>query len=234
MHDPGYVLRRIHLPRTRVNKVPADALGFSGWHHVLVEKDASRGVVVLSSILIRIGGVAAIVSGVLFVAALLLGRSFPKTMENFMTMETFLIIALLLVPVGMVGFHALQSRSYGGVGHTGFWMAVVGPLAVALGAGSYLWWGRVFGSSLLWLALPVGPLVLLVGLMLYGIATLRATVLPRWCGVVFIVAMPAALASSIVGAFASVFMVFGLAWLALGYMLWARREVRTEQPARVR
>jgi hypothetical protein len=70
--------------------------------------------------------------------------------------------------------------------------------------------------------------------MLYRVATLQANVLPPWCAVVFIIAMPVALASSIVGAFASVFIAFGLAWLALGYVLWARREVRTEQPARVR
>ncbi len=173
--------------------------------------------------LIRFGGLAAMVGGVLFVASPLLGRSFPQAME------ALLVVTLLLMPVGMVGFHALQGQNYGHMGRVGFWVAVVAPLAVALGAASYLWWGSVFGSSLLWLALPVGPLVLLVGLTLYGVATIQANVLPSWCGVVFIVAMPAALASSIVGAFASVFMVFGLAWLTLGYMLWSHKDTSAEQ-----
>jgi hypothetical protein len=150
-------------------------------------------------------------------------------------LEAFLVVALLLVPVGMVGFHALQGRSYGRLGRAGFWMALAGPLAVALGAASYLFFGNVFGTSLLWLAGPLGPLLLLAGFVLYGVATLQARVLPRWCGVAFIAAMPVALVSSIAGPLALVFVVFGLAWTALGYVLWsARRGGRTEQPARVR
>ena len=63
-------------------------------------------------------------------------------------MEALLVVALLLVPVGTVGFHALQSRSYGRVGRAGFWMALAGPLTVALGAASYLFLGNVFGAAL--------------------------------------------------------------------------------------
>jgi hypothetical protein len=62
-------------------------------------------------------------------------------------------------------------------------------------------------------------------------------VLPRWCGVAFIVAVPGALASTIALAlivpqsvFTSMFIIFGIAWLALGYALWARREARVVQP----
>src|SRR5215217_7116401 len=33
MHDPATELRRIPLPRTRVNKPPADVPDPSGWHH---------------------------------------------------------------------------------------------------------------------------------------------------------------------------------------------------------
>jgi hypothetical protein len=182
--------------------------------------------------LIRLGGLAAMVGGVLFVAAPLLGRYIPQAMPGF-TMETFLVVALLLVPIGMVGFHYLQHRSYGRMGRAGFWMGVVGPLAVALGAASYLWWGSPFGSSLLWLT-TIGPLLLLAGFALYGVATLQARVLPRWCGVAFIVALPIALVLSIPLSFASLFIVFGLIWLALGYALRSQRGVSAQQPSRVR
>jgi hypothetical protein len=185
-----------------------------------------------SLILIKVGGVAAMVGGMLSVVASLFGRFFPQAMQGF-PMEALLVGALLLVSMGMVGFHALQRQNYGRIGRAGFWMGVAGPLAVAFGSASYLWWGSVFGSWLLWLALPVGPLVLLVGFVLYGGATLRARVLPRWCGVLFIVTMPAALALSTRGGVAAAFMVFGLAWLALGFVLWARRGGQTEQRARV-
>jgi len=186
------------------------------------------------TILIRLGGLAAMVGGMLLVAAPLGARYFPQAMQGF-AMEAFLVVALLLVPVGMVGFHAIQSRNYGRIGRAGFWISVAGPLAVALGAVSYLWWGSVFGSSVLWLAFPVGPLVLLVGFVLYEVATLRANVLPPWCGAVFIVAVPAALGASTLRAFASVFIVFGLAWLALGYALWSHRSSHVvERGSRVR
>jgi len=187
--------------------------------------------------LIWLGGLAAIVGGVLFVAAPLLDRYFPQATPVF-TLETSLVVALLLVPIGLVGFHTLQRRSYGRLGRAGFWMALAGPLAVALGAASYLFFGNVFGTLLgtllLSLAGTLGPLLLLVGFVLYGIATLQARVMPPWCGVVFIAAMPVALALGIAGPFASVFIGFGLAWIALGYALWSQRGVAAQRPSRVR
>lgn len=65
-------------------------------------------------------------------------------------------------------------------------------------------------------------------------ATLRARVLPRWCGVAFIVALPVALILSIPLSFASVFVVFGFAWPTLGYALWTRRDMMATQNLRVR
>jgi len=183
--------------------------------------------------LIRLGGLAAMTSAVIFVAAPLISRYFPQAMPGF-SMEALLVVALLLIPLGMVGFHALQSRSYGRVGRAGFWMALAGPLTVALGAVSYLFLGHVFGTALVWLATTVGPLLLVAGFVLYGVATLQARVLPRCCGVAFIVALPIALALSIPLSFASLFVVFGLVWLALGYALWSRRGISAQQPQRVR
>jgi len=171
--------------------------------------------------------------GVIFVAAPLFSRYFPQAMPGF-SMEALLVVALLLLPLGMVGFHALQSPSYGRLGRAGFWMALAGPVTVALGAASYLYLGNVFGTSLVWLATAVGPLLLVAGFALYGVATLQARVLPRWCGVAFIVALPVALVLSIPLSFASLFIVFGLVWLALGYALWSQRGVSAQQPSRVR
>ena len=209
---------------------------------------------------IRLGALAAMVGGGLFLAGsfvflvghpflYLLGlpvRDYPIILILYSVSSG---IALLLVPVGMVGFHDLQSHSYGRIGIEGFWLVVGGSLGMVLGGMVFATlgkWGDVLQASppLVWVAAGllglVGGLVsMVVGFALYGVATLQVRVLPGWCGVVFIVALPVALASSIALAwviplsFTSMFMVFGLAWLALGYALWTRREAAATQPPRV-
>ena len=83
---------------------------------------------------------------------------------------------------------------------------------------------------------------MLVGFVLYGAATLQARVLPRWCGIAFIVFLPVAILlggyAPILGGVASTFggyapIWIGLVWLALGYVLWSNRGTAAEQPSRV-
>jgi hypothetical protein len=61
----------------------------------------------------------------------------------------------------------------------------------------------------------VGVLLTSLGLVLMGIATLRAGVLLRWCGFGLI----ALVVFWALGAYGG-FVVVGLIWLALGYALW--------------
>jgi hypothetical protein len=83
----------------------------------------------------------------------------------------------------------------------------------------------------------LGIVGVMVGLVLYGAATLQARVLPRWCGVGFIVGLPVWWVLSVIlgneygGSLGG--MLFALLWLALGYVLWSRREALAEQPSRV-
>jgi hypothetical protein len=189
--------------------------------------------------LIRRGGIAAMVSGVLFVSFFVLGYGLAGFMHPFFywveeALLVSIVVALLLVPLGMVGFHALQRHSYGRLGLAGFWLVVVASLVVAFGVADYFIWGD-FLQEMPPVWLGWGLLGLVVGLVLYGVATLQAKVLPRWCGVAFIAALPVALASSGPLPFSSMFGVFGLAWLVLGYVLWSRRGAPAEQqPSRVR
>jgi hypothetical protein len=78
-------------------------------------------------------------------------------------------------------------------------------------------------------------LVLMVGLVLYGAATLQAMVLPPWCGLALIVVPPIAfyLNSRV---FYGSLALFGVLWVALGYVLWSLGGTPTEQerPSRVR
>ena len=144
-----------------------------------------------------------------------------------------IVVALLLVPVAMIGFHILQRQHYGRIGVAGFWLVIVACLVVAWGAADFF----VFGDMLQDAAPPTltwGTMGLLVGFALYGIATVQARVLPRWCGVAFIVALPTAIALSGSLSFAFLFVVFGLIWLVLGYMLWRRSGRVSEEASRVR
>ena len=75
------------------------------------------------------------------------------------------------------------------------------------------------------MALTLG---MLVGFVLYGAATLRARVLPRWYGLVLILAMPVLLPLSVYGT-----ALFGLSLVVLGYGSWLHRGAATGQPSRV-
>jgi hypothetical protein len=172
----------------------------------------------LSSVLVRLGGLAAMLAGVVYLVDEILGLMNPAPYLDIM-----FVVAMLLVLAGMVGFHALQHGHYGSLGWTGFYTVVVGVLAQVLGLVLLL-----SGSmALLWLV-PVATLAILVGFALYGVATLQARVLPRWCGVALIVVFPAAVA---LGTYA--YFWLGLVWLALGYVLWRKRDTETERSSRV-
>jgi len=80
----------------------------------------------------------------------------------------------------------------------------------------------------------------MVGLVLYGVATLQARVLPRWCGVGFIVGLPLWRGIGMVSEYGGPLggtigwtlggILFGLLWVALGYILWSESGAAAEFP----
>jgi hypothetical protein len=182
-----------------------------------------------SSDLIRWGGLAAMLAGMVWIVAGLLGRVVANPETNSWVNILF-IVAVLLVLVGLVGFHTLQKGNYGRIGRAGFYTVVVATFAQVLALVVFL----AGSDALFWLQFPVGGLAVLVGFVLYGAATLQAKVLPRWCGIAFIIAVPVSVALG--GAFGSPgidYVWLGLVWLALGYVLWSWRGTAAEQPSRV-
>jgi len=164
-------------------------------------------------------------SGVLFIVYSLLGFAVGKGDEPS-PLDILAILAYVLQVVGLLGFHALQGRNYGRIGRAGLYTTI----------GAIVLWEFLILTSLLgggvgldWLV-PVGVLGTLVGLALYGAATLQARVLPRWCGILFIILMPVGI---MLGDYLPIWE--GLVWLALGYALWSHsRGAPVEQPSRVR
>ena len=166
-----------------------------------------------SSNWIRWGGLAAMLAGVVFVTDTVLTLTVADPTED-LWLDVFSVVGILLVVVGLAGFHELQKGSYRRIGRAGFYTVIVASLIQVVGLVGFL-----LGSMALeWLIL-VGGLGSLVGFVLYGTATLRAGVLPRWCGIALIVALPAAIP---LGEYAN--LLFGIVWLALGYTLWSQRD----------
>jgi hypothetical protein len=198
-----------------------------------------------TSRLIGLGALATMVGGGMLVLVALLHRAFRLVlsvragdMVLDVGLHVLLVVPLFLVPIGMVGFHTLQMANYGRIGRVGFWTVVVGSIAMGLGLAGYLWWDD---PKLLWVASPAGTLGLVVGLIFYGAATLRARVLPHWCGLAFIAALPTAIALVWIRPFlglgsgtSTTSVLFGLVWLALGCVLWTRRRELGGRPTRVK
>lgn len=175
-----------------------------------------------SSDLIKWGGLAAMLAG----AAFLLDTLFALTMPEADWTNVAYLVALLLMLVGLLGLHALQKDNYGRIGRGGFWTVVVASLAQVLGVTVFL----LGSEALIFLLVFPGYYVAVpVGLMLYGAATLQARVLPRWCGLGLIIIPPVTVVLGDYG-----WILFGLLWLALGYLLWSWSGTAAEQPSRVR
>ena len=167
---------------------------------------------------------AAMGAGVLFIVYSLLSFAVGKGDEPG-PLDVLAILAYVLEVVGLLGFHALQGSNYGRIGRAGLYTTI----------GAIVLWEFLILTGLLgsdvglgWLV-AVAVLGTLVGLVLYGAATLQARVLPRWCGIAFIILVPVGI---LLVDYASLWE--GLVWLALGYGLWSHRGAAAEQPARVR
>ena len=101
--------------------------------------------------------------------------------------EVFFVLALAGTLVAIGGFHVLQSgrERYGRLGVAGSLTTLVGIALMLLSAlASTLAGGDVLGGAFF-----IGFLAAIVGLALLGAMTLRAQVVPAWCGVVLIVAL---------------------------------------------
>lgn len=184
--------------------------------------------------LVGLGALMTVGSGGLLVAIPLLHRASllagsGPAVDAVVDLGLYLlvVVALVLVPAGMVGFHTLQTWYCGWVGRAGLCAVVAASMVVASGSAGYLW---TKDTGYLGIVSPLGTSGLSVGFVLYGAATLQARVLPWWCGIAFMIALPAAIAllwiRPVLGlgeGASTTSILFGLTWLALGCMLWPRR-----------
>ena len=183
--------------------------------------------------LIRWGALAALASGLLWIAGGLLTLAYPHSPPDVLGtrldyLGTSIVSAAYLgVLGGLLGLHAKQVESYGRLGTVGFLLAFVGAALLCVGQAS----SAIFAgdSTLGWLfddpgyGFLVGINLFLVGLLVLGIATLRAGALPRWCGLGLIGVVAVSIFGAMVSA-GSAFVAVGLVWVALGYALWSGKS----------
>ena len=144
--------------------------------------------------------------------------------------DAFQLLAIAVLAVGIVGLHALQKDQYGRIGLvaglTGITIVVMAASASVVARIVNLVSGT---DAFVWitdLALPS----LMLGMVLFGVATLLARVLPLWVGVGILVALPLRIALFVIDPWGLT--LFGLLWVVLGYVLWSRSEAVAKHPSR--
>lgn len=201
-----------------------------------------------SSNLIRWGGLAALIGGVLLVIAGLLGfivfggGEFSETAQTgtFAFTTLLYLLAITLVLGGLVGLYVSQSEAAGPLGFIAFLVAFLGT-ALVVGA----FWTQAFVAPTIAEVNPeflneepAGRLgfgfmlsfsLASLGWLLFGVATLRARVYPRAAAILLIVG---ALLGFLPFPGTELVLAVAIAWL--GFVLFTGRGVgAAQQPSRV-
>lgn len=198
-----------------------------------------------SSSLIRWGGLAAMVGGVLWTASNIIHASKPRgciadecafrpMRESGVLDGSLFLFALLFFAVGAVALmiRARHAGRFGRLGRVGVVTAMIGVVLLVIAS---LIQTIVFNGDfrlMPYFVIP-GALALIGGFLLLGIAVLRAKVLPRWVALLLIIGSLAMLGFNEQNAQTLMAIPFGIAWMAVGYTLWSEGDAPARQPARV-
>lgn len=200
--------------------------------------------------LIRWGGLISLLAGILFVLAALIhpaGEDLAAyNSPNWVAAHLLGWVSVMLMQLGLVGLYARQREETAWIGLVGFVLAFIGtafagtiqfmvatiiPLVAAKAT-------PIFDQARTppGFAVPLFALGFGLGYILFGIATMRAGVLPRWSGLLlsigvssFMFAEVSREASLLSGALPHVIgdsgaAVFGLGLAWMGYALWSEKR----------
>jgi hypothetical protein len=194
----------------------------------------------MSSNLIRWGGLAAMLGGLLWIVAAIITASKPRgcigpaecdvmAIRDTSDVAPWLLLALLLSAVGLAGMviRAWNTGRLDRLGQVSVALCAVGVMLLILGM------GLSAISEVFWALVPLGGLALVIGLALVGIAALRMEALPRWAAVLLVIGSLGMLGFNDQNAQVLMAIPFGIGWVAVGYALWSGRGATLQRPPRV-
>ncbi len=151
--------------------------------------------------------------------------------------------ALVLLIAGLMGFHERQAKRSGRFGAAGFAVCLLGAGTMLLGNITEIWVYKYLYGILEarwtpgWRAMGIGLMILPVGFLLLGIATLRAGVFTAWRRAVplgfglMLALIVISVAVAGIGRGLLVFYGFAIGWSAFGYTLWSEKTDSVENSA---
>jgi hypothetical protein len=192
-----------------------------------------------SSNLIRWGGLAAVLAGALFIVEAVVVPFIGDSHWGFHALDA---PPHALLAVGLVGLYLWQTRQgrFGWLGTVGLILIVTASVVIALGGLAIIFVDGVLKA-------PVGvldtihpvELLLLIGSVLFSMATMRVNVLPSGGALLIIVGALGFFGIAFAGVgpewlISVAVAILGAGWAWLGYALWSESGESAQQPKRVR
>ena len=193
----------------------------------------------MSTTLIRWGGFAAMVAGLLYFAGYAGMAELLMPMMSNLGGHVVLGLAGLATLPALVGVLARDARRSERLGAVGYILSFVGVAVFSVGNLAEGVFAMEFGVVLF----GVGLMLLTVGVVVLGFGARRAKVLPAWAVWPLVVGwaafLPVANSPRVLGFDFSVASLLaagmlGVGWVAVGYALWSGRTTSARQRERVR
>jgi hypothetical protein len=189
--------------------------------------------------LIRWAGFAALLAGAFFIVEAAAGPFIEDFHWAFHALDS---PAHVLLAVGLVGLYLWQNRQerFGWLGTVGVILIITASVLITLGGLVIAFIDGVLGTEAELLNDIVHPLelVVMMGAVLFGMATMRVNVLPSGGALLIIIGALVYFGIKIVGVgpewlISVAVAIVGAGWAWLGYALWSQIGGSAQQPKRV-
>jgi hypothetical protein len=189
--------------------------------------------------LIRWAGFAALLAGAFFIVEAAAGPFIEDFHWAFHALDS---PAHALLAVGLVGLYLWQSRQerFGWLGTVGVILIITASVLITLGGLVIAFIDGVLGTEAELLNDIVHPLelVVMMGAVLFGMATMRVNVLPSGGALLIMIGALVYFGIKIVGVgpewlISVAVAIVGAGWAWLGYALWSQIGGSAQQPKRV-